>query len=993
MDPNIEQPIPPLEHPDLPDNTVSSARSSSSTRTATENTNSTPQPDAPAISTEQSVSKNRVKQSEIIHGGEEKEIDIAPVVLDQLVKRLRDRVFVTNNLINEGNYKPSVVEEFLLNSPALKNLESGDISKEDLAVLWIAVRDELLQKMMASTSLLDEQLETTSKGLFRKTTQQEITSEIQDAGSVVTTDYTREISYNSMSLEYIENDLKELNNLRIELEQSIYGQPLTEVFYGDLALSLHPEGIKRSGQRLNDKVIDQLEKILVERHEGTPYHLLWQENPQAAQIALLEANERALPILASERAREILMKKTPDVDIDLIEQQAVNALQTSEVSPAVDTDLEKARRQYDIALAEYTTSGRADIDRELAVAEENLKTAKFKKDHAQKLLTDNSKTLNDTIERLAQEIADESAQRASNPTGTTREILSIQQGNDRINERIDGLRRTRKDLMAQLDKLNLDNADADLNFNIAQERVTQLSNQSEALGIPNKDTVEELRKAYEQIVFDRKIHPPDVGTSISPEQKEKAKGLRAWKTAIEHYGEIMSTRFESNIFGNELSLARLSSTQFVDGNIEGFERIRESIFRISDKAGYDPELARSILSDRRIAQGIFHILQLKEDVFTHLITEENQKYIDEMEEKIENGTITEEEKNRFDKFYPSLLLPLLNQNNFKAAELIRFLVHEGAKSAERGEDKLQISDFFWENLGRDIQREPMQQNSEEAETENTPDSEASIVRTGELIVDGRKFTYVGSTPLTPRGGGDSVPVTTKVTLDFNRDKIGLNVETQVDEKLMQILPAQIPDAGVFPDEIRKTFYDVDGKLRTDLRTLDKLLLLRKKYSRWIPLLKEDVYDHYDPTIARPREASEIIMSDRLPNILNETNNQQLTEGLTADIAAHYLILDPEVRKEELRGMVANIEAHSIITAEAITKSYQIRYDNGEFYISEMGSPDSTEILDYFDSREEQLKTALGVETLDESQRRMLDEEKRQIQSVIGREMVKAQQRR
>lgn len=428
-------------------------------------------------------------------------------------------------------------------------------------------------------------------------------------------------------------------------------------------------------------------------------------------------------------------------------------------------------------------------------------------------------------------------------------------------------------------------------------------------------------------------------------RQEKAKALRKWNEVVTGevvtgYDKIIDARF-SQKYGDEYTRERLADIEkTADGQIKGAERIREHIFRLVNEGDYDPILARKMLSDQTLTKAIVWVYKIDSSIVSN-----------------DDGTLSLEKT-----------LPYLRSSQFQVGDLLRFVVHEGVKSAETGnpylaldrrfeapkpELKLEAESIYKEGVGRIIEQK---------------DIKDPVGNNGYEITWEGVVTNVSS--LNP-----DIPLTLRVTPKAYRSQVYYGVQVRTNQRFFESLPRSIPTAPAhpFPGELLQ-FYDSDGNLKTDIKNLPN----------WVKLKEIDALS---PT-------SLPIVDDALGNIDSEIA-PSISEMIKSAVADFVLQKAPQDRLKMLKGFVSPGITNIARAEDGALQNYQMDLDdNGSLFITNITDSSSPqELQEFFRRRLDVYRKSKGVQTLNLTEREDLQKEFMQILSRIGLAVLQAQQSR
>lgn len=951
----------------------------------------------------QAEARTSLKQHEVVSGGDvTRSIEFSPEDLAGIAGVLMRRQEDARLLQGKLGHEPSTVERFVLNlsSEKIAQIEKGGISREDMAIVLFTINDEAFQKSGALGKYIqDGKIEPGAldriRGLlpFLPDAQTRIASQLTGENIRLTSDYVEA----SGKLEDLVRQLEDLNQLRINVETALYGST------NDARTSIYPLDLaEQSTNRLYGIVREQIREVLAQKNEPRDYTTLFREDPAAAQQILLEANGRALTRIAEQSAKSLLLSEKPAVSTSAIESRTAKLEEKpkpEDLSPFED-DSTKAAAEF---TAVNETFGPLKTKFETAEADLNAKKQAF--EQAQKVVVRLSPELRTRITALETELADLKTHLMP-PAG----LSAKDEANYRTNQGRSlgpAIQELSKELAERRTKLNQvleTEAIAEAARDAQQEIFDRIKTEYDPAkaDFNTKKTAKE--NAENQLAAKRKEIERG---EVPADKKEQAEALRRWREVHNGFETIVDSRF-SQKHGDEFSRERLASTdERSSGQIDGAERIREQIFLLVNKAGYNPELARKMLSDETIARAIvwvykidtarpidatgntvnnlFYQLDLRRNSLTTTketltTTPARQTGVRKsLEDSISN---IEAEIRNMEKQLVRSVLPHLHGSQFQAGDLIRFLANEGLKSAEKGNPYLELSEYFRQTkpelrlAGESIYREGL----------------------GQTRIQERDLTWEGDLPDTAfsRFFGDSLALRYRIQEHFERESAQYAIEVETNGRFLQSLPDH---AHVnTPEAIRRIFYDENNNLRTEIRGRDRFELARMIRERRLisPLINI-------PQWVRIQEGN-VVNAPGVPASEGALNalapiSPDIPRTVNSSTADYILQTTPQERLKLLKGLSIEVPAMAIPLAEnpAELHTYTIDFDNaGRFFITDITNPAAPQRLElnaFFERRLGQYTRHLGVQTLNTQERNSLRGEFLQIQSVLGREILRGQQRR
>lgn len=927
-----------------------------------------------------SPSPEMPKQNEFLEGGKNEPINLTPESQKDIAKRLSERIQALKSLQSKERPLTDLDRILIRAGPeAIQRLEAGNCNSQDASIAFYALHDEIIQKSLSTANLIkDNKMPAVYKkrfGPFCKylAESSHMQTQLEASSQKLNTEYTKEIGFDTWNPERIENDLTNLNQLRHNLELSLTGISVEDPLFDQTSTSIYPlEFNKKTGNRLHDAVVDELmgaEGVLTQRFGGKTYFELWEADPIAATQAVYEANQRALTQFAGEAGKDFLKAEAPKPDTGLIEKQAVKL----ETKPTPE-DLQKLTTATTTATAEFNTAT-TELNTIQSPVEDAQKTLAVKQlafAKASNTFNRSSELLTPEIERLRQgvELLYGSIQQPD-PSLSPEQKAGIQQAIAVTSQNIARIEEGITSHQNRLDQLSQQQIEAELELNEQKENFERAQKEAEEKGLEqariNFDQKKEAKEKAEAELRERQAADEE----ISPEAKEQARGLRKWNEVARGYERIINARFDQE-YAAEYTRERLADTkERPDGQIEGAERIREQIFYLINKEEYDPELARKMLSDEAIARAIIWVYKLDPESITTDGLSLNQLLSDlnttkEMIREDPEAKDLLEEKAGYEKEIIKLALPNLRSSQFKAGDLLRFMTHEGLKSAERGNPYLALDEYY------------------QAPTPELGLRAESIYREGlgnaEIDLEDNTVTWTGSVPNSTMQGlsRNDLPTVYRITQQISPLNDIYSAEVITDQRFLQSLPDNIHGPTLLPEAIQNAFYDEDDNLWADRQRPGSLTMF-----------SQGSHDNPDETL----------------NELNTIVSPEASKIIAASVADYVLKKTPQERLEILRGLDANIQIpafRSTVDTPLINEkyvgiptanAYTIDFDNnGNFFIADK-SGNRQQLEAFYQRKLEGFTNKLGVQALNPKQREDLKSYFLTIQQTLGQEILRSLQRR
>ncbi|HVF69062.1 MAG TPA: hypothetical protein VNA13_00705 [Xanthomonadales bacterium] len=888
-----------------------------------------------------------VKRREVSRSGSTAEVGFSAVSRGAMADRIRERLGVSQELFKD-KARLDVIDRILLKRGeeiASKIDASSELTRDELALAWTVIQDDLRQKASAAKMAVDEQPEKFQKlkdapvigGIFRRYASEATTRVTESDGPRLTTEAVKTHGITEWNQDAIAAELRQLNELRADIEGKLG-------FGTRSADRTLPNFDKQNGDLLHDSVVKSLSLILERKHLESSLAELRKINRVEAASIEQQAIQEGLMRFAQEQAKALLIAERPDVDIARIQNQLdkIN-------KPADQEEVDKAHAEAHQAiqdkndaqtrLDQLTNSKESVIDA-VEDTEEAKQEAKDNYDNLKPILSAEIKSWEARLDALpeptADEIADKDAMRAYNERDATR----------------------RKPIVAEIDKrhleirrLLLEQTKTDYAHTKAVRKKDALLSADDtlrgSLAYAKKELTEKEVDLKKKLKAEEKLKEP------AGQKANKKRGLEIWKSVMErdsngvlNYEKIISTGFAQG--GDE---ARYTQDQFADttatgGTFVGAELLRESIFGvIKDEWVSDPKnkaLIRKMLSDEAIGRGIVRIFSI--DTTNYGLA--------------------------------NLLPQLANADQAQIGDLTRFLISEGLRSAEKGDPFLKVSERYAKPKAR-IEHEAL----------GILEEEMGVVKLENMgtLVNPR---VIWEGPVREAHGrifGSLIPITHtelnfRVTEEFNRGLVIAGVQIEVNEEFLKYLPVNV--SANMPEEIRRYFYDSAGAVRTELRQPSDRTLRSLNIPEWITIS--------DPAMnggTGQLEKFHAVTSADMLNALGAAYSSEIPRKLATQTANKVLDMPPAERKDAIKGLPEfNITFAEADTGNPINCS--IRFDNnGIFWISDGG--EEMQLEAYYTRREENYRG--DRQTLESAEREALQQEMATIQEHIGMRILENQQ--
>lgn len=884
-----------------------------------------------------------------------KTVEIEETLRIEIADRLEARLLIIQTL-KKGERPLTTMDKMILEfgDPVAERLRNNSLTDNQIAIVYYALYDEALQKQMSAGLLATADVQegqVQKKGLigFRKKVRgpAELVTSAVPTKRRQSSEYTRHLGFDQWSKEDQIEDISALTRQLRSFEARALGLNPTDI--DEILSEPAPNGsMKKSPNLLRNEVLNQLEGpngILAVRHNGKTLFELWNEDRITALSAIHEANEMALTAFADQKAMEFLTNNKPAADTVLIEKHAT----ALEAEPTQE-DLAKTQAEATRTTAEFAEAQTRlnELNAPVEAAERDVESKQLAFDRASHYFDAESPALETIIKETQKNIdfirnninKDMSGLTNAQKADANKTLASL---SEQIKQYQDYL----KEIQKELQNLSRAKTDAELELQKSQQELKRAKTEPDGKEHEQaKADLDAKKTAKEQAEKELKEKPKNPTGEASPENKEKAKALREWITVINGYENIVEERF-SQTHESEYTRERLAdTTTSANGQIMGAEKIREHIFQtvLKDKAQYDPALARKMLSDETIARAIAWVYKLD----LSQITTKNA----------EGESVIDIAK----------ALPYLRSSQFKAGDLIRFVVQEGVKSAEHGEPYLALGKFF-----------------ENPEPELKLEAE-SIYQEGvgvtEINAENNTVKWTGQVKgsLLPDLFNNNLPITYRVTQSLKPDRDIFTIEAMTDQRFLQSLPDTIDlQSTKLPVSIQ-TFYDENGNLQAD----------KNPPGSWIKIDPEVEFDDPDGGMTN----------------LEQNLSPDAPKFIYASLADYMLQKSPKERLEILRGLNADMPFPSfrstfdvaLINNEYLGvpreyDKYTIDFDNnGNFFIRD-GSNPPQELKAFYQRALENFKNTLKVQELNPIQRKNLQTFLLTIQQALGQEILRALQRR
>lgn len=888
-------------------------------------------------------------------------------IRDLIANKLFHRVDALTNGSTKENQPRSTIERALgtHGESLIKKLEGGEaLTRDEIALAWYAIRDEMILKAGAGGKIITETITPEKRAWLKNIPvlklfhgEKQVDTTLATGDHRLGNDLTKDQAIH-------DSELTELNNLRIDMEQSFFPGGIEDPLWGRDFASSAPFalGEGKTGHKMLDRIVENTKDIMARKHEGKPFDQLWRENPTAALEVMHEATQIGYTEFASQSALEILKNEGPAKTI----QEQGSTIEAHATKLATDKkadditkltgEQETTKTAHDTVKTEHDT-----FVKDLKDTEEQIKKAEV----AVIRTTQNETNLKPRYES-ALTVAQYNTARAidalNDPSNTPMREIVDKAGKRYVpNEQYDkclatlaGCQAKEQEAQDRLNKLSDDKILAQTALDEAKLRKIDIES---APGFTIKKTALEAELKAKKDKFDKatKELKKKQDEATDPEKvkasKEKAGALRTWKKVGENYSRIMELRFnQKDARFDEYTLDKLASVKLTSsGELEGAEKIREHIFKVIQGGEYDATLARKMLSDEAIAKAIVAIYKVNID------TIQDGQSLQNLFDDISNN------KNRLDRASPTRkktiqteihrlegvalqrVLPNLTQSKFLAGDLLNFMVTQGINSATNGEAFLEIDDNF-----------TRPRSGVERQTENLAPSDGRT----EIDITNRQFLWEGTVDnYNPFGIAPSArPLDMRVRQTLTRNQDAVVIETRSTPQFIQSLPDVY--GGTVPDSL-KFFYDKNGRKRTDENWM-------RTRPEWVRLGEEK-----DPSV------------DQILTFL-DVEVPDISDRITSSTVDSVLRLTPVERKTLLAGIPATIDI----------AGYSLRFNNdGNFYMNDPVIGREVELGQFYKGLSDEYMQNNNLQPLSDADRETLGDIVKLVQTTLGREILKAQQKR
>jgi len=1018
------------------------------------------------------LERSGIPRMELHRGGSTEKVALTDETRAILSHHIRDRFIIAqDNDLDPAKPRLNEYERLLLQKgegfiDAIAGNEA--LSREDLALAWSVVTDELIQK--SSTTHVDivnqsGRFSRLREILGERRSVRRIVDRFSSADRIIVTPnegphftsaYLDKMGYSTWDAERRASDLISLNEMRVNIEKQLGMSSDAEI----------PELREKTGDRIKDAAKEAADRILAREHNGITLLELQDRDPIKAAMVRQRAMQEGLTHFARESALQLLISEKPKVDAESIDAHIENLSKKKN-----DEEIEALQEREEESEFRFTQAQERfkKIRDTLTSAAGELETAQFDLQKAQATQdAQNPPIPGVAVGAPPREIeayisAEDTAIMTyetdiANLPSTTMNAKEQERQKAVYRDLIDRARARKTELQRRKGELETAVAEARARVNHNTALITRLQGSAPGTTPPaGGGELGAAARTRDNARNDRdkaKRALKEANEGLTPEGEVKVDALKQWKIVGTDYEKIINERFGQRR-EDRLTAAKLGSI-LIDtstGQVEGAERVREHLFRVTDAAWWakpaNKELARRLLSDEAIAKGIIETFRIDTggktiavttapgvttnmsygDCFTAIDTARGDldKALDKLAkakaEKKTGAALTRVETEvrnarvEIQKYENPLLqavLPYLKDaNEFQIGDTMRYLVRHGLDAAAIGNPYYNGEAFVRPEAELTLEAESiLQQHKGKVtfiETNMGGMGEAPRVQwEGEHAginpaIFGLPPTYVDAAGNTHPYIDPTIDMTFRVTQNIDRGQVGASVDVLVNEQFLQALPDNLP-AGVgatLPEEIRNLFYEQIGpelRLRTELRGRD-----RNTLQRFIASRRQQIDNRGNMWLAvrKQGELTTITAQEMLTDL-----DAELTPGAGINFAVATantaLAMNPSERLNILRGIdridtiapFANLEKTSATAA-----GYSIDFDNsGRLWITEIDNNNvrigpRQELSHFYDVQAESFRRRLGVQTLDAAQRDTLQADFRIIQERIGREALSAQQQR
>ncbi|HRN96046.1 MAG TPA: hypothetical protein PLD54_01200, partial [Candidatus Levybacteria bacterium] len=270
-------------------------------------------------STEAQSTRPKVKEYEISATGGNREVSVDAETRLTVIPLMQRQRQEAQRKASAGE-RLTNLENHLLNSSVLSNIESGAIGKAEMVTIYSALTIELSQidtsTQYSATEIVPER--TWGQRLRRQQPEPQITITQTTENPKISTDSIRRRGLNNLEdPEAIQNYTRELAQATVDLQTSLFGREIGDPIIDRFTGSQFEYGLATSGNNFHNATREKVTQLLEQKYNGTDYSTLQKEDPVAAAAIWLEAQQQALPEFTESFVRETL--NLPNIDVNNID--------------------------------------------------------------------------------------------------------------------------------------------------------------------------------------------------------------------------------------------------------------------------------------------------------------------------------------------------------------------------------------------------------------------------------------------------------------------------------------------------------------------------------------------------------------------------------------------------------------------------------------------------------------------------------------------------
>ena len=337
-------------------------------------------------------------------------------------------------------------------------------------------------------------------------------------------------------------------------------------------------------------------------------------------------------------------------------------------------------------------------------------------------------------------------------------------------------------------------------------------------------------------------------------------------------------------------------------------------------------------------------------------------------------------------------MPFMPRNREGIRQIVQTIIQEGVHSAETGNAYLTLEDSWFKQI-----------KEMGVGTKTTLDEGSGVIEVFSFTNKERPLVqWEGDiSDILQARTGEFIDAHIRIDQAIFHDRETFLVSVLADQRFIQTLPETIPAAVLGVNNIDlSTWYNYD-------RATSTWKIKAKPDTKWVRVASGEF-----PTVENTLISLRSALAPLIPLGFNMAGgpSDEIPNKITEATANYYL---SRPKKERLNMMVGidapnNIDHVPLSGAPAGSEGeYKLEFDdNGDIFISGNKSTpapggigrnispiERRELKAYFNQRLEEYKGFLGVEELNEAQRRTLHAEFAYIQRALGREILIGQQRR